>query len=264
MSDIPILFTVDDGLARVTLNRPDALNSLSFSLIEQLIATLDRIDADPDVRAVLITGSGRAFCAGADLTVAGPSKDPTRPRDVGQVVEDYYNPLITRLSTLRQPIVVAVNGAAVGAGVSLALQADITIAARSAYFMLAFTRVGLVPDAGSTWILPRLIGIARAKAMMLLAERVPAEEAADIGLIHSTVDDDALAARAEEIARRLADGPTVSFSLIRRAVREGLDGDLATSLQIEREAQREAGFTADYAEGVQAFRDKRPPRFTGR
>lgn len=259
-----VLFDVEDGLARLTLNRPEMLNSLSFAMIDEIIDTLDRIDGDPDIRALLIAANGRAFCAGADLSGAGPSADPDKPRDVGQVIEDYYNPLIERLWTLRQPVVAAVNGGAVGAGVPLALASDIVVAGRSAYFMLAFTRIGLVPDAGATWLLPRLVGIARAKAMMMLAERVPAEEAVAIGLIHSMVEDDALGTRAEEIARRLANGPTVSFSLIRSAVRQGLSGDFAASLQIERAAQRDCGLTADYAEGVNAFREKRPARFTGR
>jgi 2-(1,2-epoxy-1,2-dihydrophenyl)acetyl-CoA isomerase len=259
-----ITFDFRDGLAVMRFNRPSVLNSLSFSMLDEIGDALDLVARREDTRALLMTGNGRAFSAGADLSAAGPSTDPRKPRDVGAVVERYYNPIIERLSKLPVPIVVAVNGPAVGAGCSIALQGDIVIAARSAYFLQAFVRIGLVPDAGATWVLPRLIGLARAKAAMLLGERITAEQAAHWGLIYKVVDDAALEATAEQIASQLAKGPTIGLGLIRQAIQIGLDGTLQQSLGWERDAQRQAGFSADYDEGVRAFKEKREPQFTGR
>ena len=247
----------EDGLATLTLDRPDSLNALSEQMLGEIVAALDRI-AGAGARALLVTGRGRAFSAGADLGGSG------LPPDLGLLLETGYNPMIRKLFALPMPVVVAVNGPAAGAGCSLALAGDLVLAARSAYFVQAFVNIGLVPDAGASWLLPRLVGRQRALEMMLLGERVPAETAAGWGMIHRAVDDAALIEEARALARRLAAGPTRAYALIRQGLRAALDGDLAAALDIERDHQREAGRTADAAEGIAAFLAKRPARFTGR
>lgn len=258
-----IRLEMDDGLARLTLARPNALNALNRTLLGEFIDALDRIRDDAAARAVLLTGEGRGFSSGADLS-SGGSPAGTAGFDAGDVLETYYNPLIERLFALPVPIVAGVHGAVAGAGCMLALAADITIAARSAFFLQAFANAGLIPDAGSLWLLPRLVGRARAQAMMLLAERIPADTARDWGMIYEVVEDEALAGRAEAIARKLASGPTRAYALIRRGVREALELPLTEALALERRAQKEAGDSADFQEGLAAFREKRKPVFTGR
>ena len=257
-----IRYEKHQGVARLTLARPQQLNALSRPLLGEFIAALDDVRDSGDARVLLISGEGRGFSSGADLS-SGGSPAGAEGFDAGQVLQDYYNPLIERMFALPVPIVASVQGPAAGAGCMIALAADITIAARSAYFLQAFANVGLVPDAGSMWLLPRLVGRARAQAMMMLAERIPAETAREWGMIYEVVEDEALAARADAIAARLAAGPTRSYELIRRGVREALEQPLSDALAMERRAQRDAGNSADFGEGVAAFREKRRPIFRG-
>ncbi|HXP73718.1 MAG TPA: 2-(1,2-epoxy-1,2-dihydrophenyl)acetyl-CoA isomerase PaaG [Stellaceae bacterium] len=263
MTESPLLVAVEDGVATVTLNRPERLNAFTAALHEELAAALERAAGDDAIRALLVTGSGRGFCAGQDLSERKPALGETR-RDLGQGLERYYNPLIRRLRGLEKPVVAAVNGVAAGAGASLAFACDIVIAARSASFIEAFSRIGLVPDAGSTWFLPRLAGSARAMAMALTGEAVSAERAAEWGLIWKAVPDDALMTEARELAERLAQGPTRALGLIKRALNRSASNGLDAQLDLERDLQREAGLGEDYREGVAAFLEKRPPRFSGR
>lgn len=256
-----LLVERDGAVAAVTLNRPDKLNSFNDAMHRELRDALDGVEADAGVRAVLLTGAGRGFCAGQDLgdraAVAG------REPDLGATLAARYNPLVRRLRALEKPIVCAVNGVAAGAGANLALACDLVLAARSARFVQAFCRVGLVPDSGGTYWLPRLVGEARAKGLALLGEPVTAEQAEAWGLIWRCVDDGRLAEEARALARRLAAGPTRALGLTKRALHASAANDLDRQLDLERDLQREAGATADYREGVAAFLAKRPPSFRG-
>ena len=264
MSD-SVLYAVDGGVARITLNRPDKLNSFNEEMHGALAAALDRAAEDPSVRAILLTGAGRAFCAGQDLAdsaAAGAGAGPEM--DLGAAIERHYNPLVRRLRGLDKPVVCAVNGVAAGAGANVALACDIVIAAASAQFIQAFCRIGLVPDSGGTWFLPHLVGEARAKGLALLGEGLPAQQALDWGLIWSVADDDALAGEAAALAARLAAAPTRSLGLIKRALHAAPSQGLDAQLDLERDLQREAGRTEDFREGVTAFLQKRKPDFKGR
>jgi 2-(1,2-epoxy-1,2-dihydrophenyl)acetyl-CoA isomerase len=263
MSDQPsILVDRRPGYRVVTLNRPQRLNAFNEEMHAALRTALDDAQADPACGAVLMTGAGRGFCAGQDLSDRMPGSGP--PRDLGQSLDTLYNPLVRRLRALPFPVVAAVNGVAAGAGANLALHCDIVLAARSAKFVQAFAKLGLVPDTGGTWLLPRLVGAARARGLALLAEPLGAGTAADWGLIWKAVDDDCLMAEAEAICAQLAKGPTVGLGLIKRALDASERNDLDRQLDLERDLQREAGFTSDYGEGVRAFVEKRAPRFSGR
>jgi 2-(1,2-epoxy-1,2-dihydrophenyl)acetyl-CoA isomerase len=246
------------NVATLTLHRPNALNALNLPMLEEIDRALREIRDTPTVRALLVTGAGRAFSSGADLAEAAST-----PGDVGSVLESHYNPVIEKMAALEVPIVTAVNGAAVGAGCSIALAGDIVVAAHSAYFLQAFINIGLVPDGGATWMLPRLAGKARALAMMMLGERVSAEQAESWGMIFRAVPDEQLLPLALRYAERLAQGPTKAYTLIRQGIRKSLESTLSETLKLERINQKVAGQTADFAEGVAAFRAKRPARFTG-
>jgi len=253
-----IALTEEGGVATLILNRPQSLNALRAETLEEIIDALDHVRDGGSARVFLLTGAGRAFSSGADLAAGGSGKD------LGQKVERYYNPILERLFALPIPLVSAVNGLAVGAACSLALAGDIVLAARSSYFLQAFVNIGLVPDAGSSWLLPRVMGRARANAMMLLGERISAERAEAWGMVYKVVDDDALAGESLELARKLARGPTQAYALIRHGIRYALDHSLSETLAMERRHQRLAGASSDFAEGVAAFREKRPAAFTGR
>ncbi|GBD42762.1 1,2-epoxyphenylacetyl-CoA isomerase [bacterium HR40] len=263
MTEPAVLCAVEGGVAELTLNRPDRLNALDEAAHAALAHHLARIAADSSIRAVLLTGAGRGFCAGQDLSERLAREGSDAP-DLGDTLERLYNPLVRSLRTLDKPVVCAVNGVAAGAGVSLALACDIVLAARSASFVLAFARIGLVPDSGATWFLPRLVGEARARALALLGEKVSAEQACAWGLVWKVVDDQRLLDEARTLARLLATGPTRAFALTKRALAATWDQPLDSQLALERDLQREAGQTADYREGVRAFLEKRPARFEGR
>ncbi len=247
------------GYRRITLNRPERLNALNIEMGEALVAALAAAEADPACRALMLTGMGRGFCAGQDLNEIVDMPVAEIPALI-----DHYNPLIRRLAASPLPIVCAVNGVAAGAGANLALACDIVLAARSASFVQAFARIGLIPDCGGTWFLPRLVGIARARALALLAEPLPAETAADWGLIWRAIDDDRLLPEAEGLAERLAAGPTVAYGLMKRAFNAAASNDLARQLDLERDLQSEAAAAPDHAEGVRAFLEKRPASFAGK
>jgi 2-(1,2-epoxy-1,2-dihydrophenyl)acetyl-CoA isomerase len=262
MDETPILVEKREGFRIITLNRPARLNAFTEDMHVALKAALDDIEADSSCRALLITGAGRGFCAGQDLNdrLAKPGEKMV----LGGTLEDYYNPLVRRLRALPFPVVAAVNGIAAGAGANVALACDIVLAAKSASFLQAFAKIGLVPDSGGTWILPRLVGAARARALSLLAEPLSAEKAEAWGLIWKAVGDNELMAEATKLCEQFASGPTYGLSLIKRALDASELNDLSTQLDLERDLQREAGSSPDYAEGVRAFMEKRAPKFTGK
>jgi 2-(1,2-epoxy-1,2-dihydrophenyl)acetyl-CoA isomerase len=263
VSEPTIRLELTEGVATITLNRPDKLNAINEPMQAELAGALDRIEGDAAIRALLLTGAGRAFSAGQDLTdrVMGEGEAPP---DLGDTLDRLHNPLIRRLRRLERPIVCAVNGVAAGAGANLALACDLVLAARSAKFIQAFCRLGLVPDAGGTYVLPRLVGAARAMGLALLGEPLTAEQAAAWGLIWRVVDDEQLMPEAKALARRLATQPTRGLGLIKRALNASAANTLGEQLDLERDLQREAGRTRDYREGVRAFLEKRSPSFEGR
>lgn len=257
-----IRFECEGGVARVTLARPDVLNSLNRPMARELQAAFDEIAARADVRAVLMTGSGRAFCAGQDLAEIVPPDGSAGPA-VSEIVAESYNPLVRRILALEKPVVCAVNGVAAGAGANLALACDLVIASRSASFLQAFVNIGLIPDSGGTFLLPRLVGLARAKSLAFLGERVSAEQAHAMGMIHALAEPEALEAESLALAKRLAALPTRAIGLAKRAFHAELFPSLDAALERERALQGEASQTSDYAEGVRAFLAKRKPVFTG-
>jgi 2-(1,2-epoxy-1,2-dihydrophenyl)acetyl-CoA isomerase len=260
MPEASVLVATVGPVRVVTLNRPAALNSFTAEMHGQLVGALNAAADDSAVRAVLLTGSGRGFCAGQDLG------DPAMlgNADVGAVIERYYRPLATRVRSMPVPVIAAVNGVAAGAGANFALCCDLVIAARSASFIQAFSKIGLVPDCGGTWLLPRLVGRARALGLAMTGDKLPAEEAQRIGLIWQVVDDAALMESALALAKRLAAMPVKALAETRRVIDAALPLDFSAALTLEADAQRELGRQGDFAEGVAAFFAKRPPLFKDR
>jgi 2-(1,2-epoxy-1,2-dihydrophenyl)acetyl-CoA isomerase len=257
-----ILFDNANGIARVTLNRPDRLNSFTSRMHAELRDALADVKADAGVRVLLLTGAGRGFCAGQDLSDRAVA--PGGPAvDLGASLEANYLPLVRALRALPLPVVCAVNGVAAGAGANVALACDIVVAARSASFIQAFCKIGLMPDAGGTFFLPRLVGTARAMGLALLGDKLPAQEAADWGLIWKCVEDAELSPFVEALLARLAQSPTKGLAATKRAFYASATATLDAQLDLERDLQRELGYSADFTEGVAAFLDKRAPRFTG-
>jgi 2-(1,2-epoxy-1,2-dihydrophenyl)acetyl-CoA isomerase len=262
MDSNPILVERRAGYRVITLNRPERLNAFTEAMHQALRAALADAEEDDSCRALLLTGAGRGFCAGQDLNdrLSKAGETPV----LGGALETYYNPLVRKLRALPFPVIAAVNGVAAGAGCNIALACDIVLAARSARFVQSFARIGLVPDSGGSWILPRLIGPARARALALTAEPVPADKAEAWGMIWKCVADGELMDEAHALCLHFAAAPTLGLALTKRALDASWENDFDTQLDLEREFQREASLTPDYAEGVRAFLEKRPPVFGGR
>jgi 2-(1,2-epoxy-1,2-dihydrophenyl)acetyl-CoA isomerase len=253
---------LDGGIASIMLDRPEVLNSFNRKMAAEMQQALAAAAADPEVRVVIITGAGRAFCAGQDLAEAMPQDGP--PPDLGDFVANGYNPVIRGIRQLEKPVIGAVNGVAAGAGANLAFACDFVLAAQEASFIQSFARIGLVPDSGGTFVLPRLVGFARATAMMMLADKVTAQQALDAGMICRVVEGATLMEETTALARQLAAAPTRGLGLIKRALNASAANGLEEQLAVEAQLQREAGTTEDYREGVRAFLEKRRPNFTGR
>lgn len=263
MSDTKtVLLETSGGVARLTLNRPDKLNSFTRAMHADLREALSAIERDDAIRAVVLAGAGRGFCAGQDL--ADLSFEPGAMTDLGTLIEDNFNPLIRRLQALPKPVIARVRGIAAGAGANLALACDLVVAGRSASFLQAFVNIGLLPDSGGTWFLPKAIGGPRAMGLAMLGEKLPAERAEQWGLIWKCVDDDALDAEVDALAARLASMPTQALAAIKHAIRHAQTATLGAQLDLERDLQTRLGASHDYAEGVNAFLQKRAPRFEGR
>ncbi len=260
MSDSAVLSSVQDGILTLTLNRPAVLNSMNPELLTQLYAGLSQAKSDDSVRVVLLTGTGRGFCAGADLN----TNSMRTGRDVEDAMRQLYHPIILAMRQLPKPIVGAINGTAAGGGMSLALACDIVVAAESATFLQAFARIGLLPDCGSTWFLPRIVGDVRARALMMLADRITAAEALDYGLLWKVYPDSELMAQAQAIATRMAAMPTRAYDFIKQSLAATGRNGLADQLELEALLQKQAIKTEDHREGVNAFLEKRPAAFKGR
>ena len=254
-----IQFKLEAGIARLTLNRPDRLNSFTVQMHEEVADALSKLEG---ARVLVLTGAGRGFCAGQDLNDRAVA--PGESVDLGHSVENYYNPLIRRLTALPFPVIARVNGVAAGAGANIALACDIVIAAKSAKFIQSFASIGLIPDSGGTWVLPRLVGQARALGLALTAEPLPAEKAAEWGLIWKAVEDEALDEEVDALASRFASAPTLGLAAIKRMIRQSWGHSLDQELDLQRDAMRELGMSEDYKEGVAAFMEKRAPKFAGR
>jgi 2-(1,2-epoxy-1,2-dihydrophenyl)acetyl-CoA isomerase len=258
-----ILFSSEAGIARLTLNRPERMNSFNDAMHAEVRDALERVAADASLRVLLLTGAGRGFCAGQDLgdrTVA----PGTEPVDLGASIDRNYRPLVLALRRLPLPVVCAVNGVAAGAGANIALACDIVVAAKSASFIQAFSKIGLIPDSGGTYFLPRLVGTARALGLAMLGERLFAEQAAEWGLIWQCVADAELNSTVDKLLRTLAGAPTAGLAATKRALYAGAGNSLEVQLDLERDLQRALGRSDDYREGVAAFTAKRAPRFGGR
>jgi len=252
---------IDKGVAVLTLNDPAVMNAAGEPMLDDILAAMDVVEDEASgVRCLVITGAGTAFCSGANLRDRGSGK----AKPVGIVLETHWHPLLRRLRRLHCPVITAVNGAAAGGGMALALTGDIVIAARSAYFLQAFRRIGLAPDVGSTWLLPRRIGVARAMELSLLGEKLPAEKALAWGLINRVVDDGAALDEAMKVARELSEGPTKALGLIRGLYWDSTENNFEEQLDLEFRTQRMAGATADFREGVAAFLEKRAAKFRGK
>lgn len=248
-----------DGVGIITLNRPEVYNSFHIPMAKEVQAALDEFEQDETIRAIILTAEGKGFCAGQDLKEATAKGGPT----IGEIVETTYNPIIHKLRTIEKPIIGAINGVAAGAGANIALACDITFASTKASFIQSFSSIGLVPDSGGTFFLPRLIGMQRAAAHMFLADKFSAEKAKEIGMIYEVVEHEELFTTCLEFAKNLAQRPTKGIGLTKRALNLALTNDLATQLGVEKELQIEAANTNDNKEGIAAFLEKRKPEFKG-
>jgi len=257
-----IEFNVDSGFATLTLNRPDRLNSFTAQMHEEVSTAMQKVHEDASIRCLVITANGRGFCAGQDLSDRAVSTEGGVP-DLGESIGKYYNPLIKSIMGLPKPVICAVNGVAAGAGASIALACDIVLAARSASFIQVFCKIGLVPASGGTWNLPRAVGLARAKGLALLGDKLPAEQAEEWGLIWRCVDDDDLQFEARRLAAHFATQPTRGLGMIKKLLHESAANTLPEQLELEESTQRMLGQSHDYREGVAAFLEKRPPEFKG-
>ena len=258
-----IAFELRQAVAILTLNRPDVLNSFNRLMASEALEALRQCQNDSHIRAVLLTGAGRAFCAGQDLAEVTPEPGKS-PQSLGKIVRECYNPIILALRNLEKPVICAVNGVAAGAGANLALACDIVFASNAASFIQSFSKIGLIPDSGGTFTLPRLVGMARATAMTMLGEKVSAEEAARIGMIYKTIEPEKLLETALALASELSTQPTRGFALTKRGLNASFTSSLERQLEMEADLQDQAGKTADYSEGVSAFIEKRKPAFKGK